>query len=95
MYGEDPEDDACPRGPRFWPRCARPGHAHRFSLHVLSDTRSGRAALDEAALVRPKLSARRPDLALTYRHRAKNTDYKQGNIRDWIGRQWRAPMTRR
>ncbi|MBE2275878.1 MAG: glucans biosynthesis glucosyltransferase MdoH [Rhodobacteraceae bacterium] len=84
MYGEDPEETLAP-AVRLLASLRGPGHAHRFSLHVLSDTRSGRAALDEAALV-ARLSARRPDLALTYRHRAKNTDYKQGNIRDWIGR---------
>ncbi len=84
MYGEDPEETLTP-AVELLSSLRAAGHAHRFSLHVLSDTRSGRGALDEAAKV-AQLSARRPDLALTYRHRAKNTDYKQGNIRDWITR---------
>ena len=85
MYGEDPETTLAP-SVALLDSLRAPGHAHRFSLHVLSDTRNGRAALDEAALV-AKLTASRPDLAITYRHRLKNTDYKQGNIRDWITRQ--------
>ncbi|NPD13759.1 glucans biosynthesis glucosyltransferase MdoH [Xinfangfangia sp. D13-10-4-6] len=85
MYGEDPEATLAP-SVALLDSLRAPGHAHRFSLHVLSDTRNGRAALDEAALV-AKLTAARPDLAITYRHRLKNTDYKQGNIRDWISRQ--------
>jgi len=56
---------------------------HRFSLHVLSDTRNPDAALAEEAAV---AAARRnfPGLTLTYRRRAVNADYKSGNIRDWV-----------
>ncbi|MCB5410624.1 glucans biosynthesis glucosyltransferase MdoH [Pseudogemmobacter faecipullorum] len=85
MYGEDPAETLSP-SIALLDQLRAPGHGHRFSLHVLSDTRNGRAALEEAAMV-AKLSANRPDLAITYRHRVKNTDYKQGNIRDWISRQ--------
>ncbi|VDC24525.1 glucans biosynthesis glucosyltransferase MdoH [Pseudogemmobacter humi] len=85
MYGEDPAETIGP-SVALLDALRAPGHAHRFSLHILSDTRNGRAALDEAALV-ARLTASRPDLAITYRHRVKNTDYKQGNIRDWISRQ--------
>jgi membrane glycosyltransferase len=56
---------------------------HRFSLHVLSDTRDPAAALDEGACVQA-LRRARPDLAIHHRRRARNTDYKSGNIRDWI-----------
>lgn len=84
MYGEDPEETLRP-AVELLSSLRAPGHAHRFSLHVVSDTRSGRAALDEAAMI-GRITAQRPDLAITYRHRARNTDYKQGNIRDWITR---------
>lgn len=84
MYGEDPEATIGPQV-RLLESLRTAGHAHRFSLHVISDTRSGKAALDEAALV-ARLTAQRPDLAITYRHRLRNTDYKQGNVRDWITR---------
>lgn len=56
---------------------------HIFSLHVLSDTRDpDRAAVEQSTLA----AARRahPGLALHYRRRAMNTDYKSGNIRDWV-----------
>lgn len=56
---------------------------HRFSLHVLSDTRDPDAARDELA----SISAARlthPGLTLHYRRRTTNTDYKSGNIRDWV-----------
>lgn len=85
VYGEDPRE-VIGRGFALLEALVdRPGHAHRFSLHVLSDTRDARAVLDEAA-VSAKLQAGRPDLEVQYRHRARNTDYKQGNIRDWITR---------
>jgi len=56
---------------------------HSFSLHVLSDTRSSAAALIEEAVV-AACRLRHRGLSLTYRCRAKNTDYKSGNIRDWV-----------
>lgn len=56
---------------------------HRFSLHVLSDTRDPAAALVEEATV-AALRHARPDLLIRYRRRAQNTDYKSGNIRDWV-----------
>ncbi|OYX27410.1 MAG: glucan biosynthesis glucosyltransferase H [Rhodobacterales bacterium 32-66-7] len=56
---------------------------HRFSLHVVSDTRDATAALAEESAI---TAARRshPGVALTYRRRALNTDYKSGNLRHWI-----------
>ena len=84
MYGEDAEATMTP-AVQLLQELRGPGHGHRFSLHIVSDTRSGKAALAEAQMV-AKITAERPDLAITYRHREKNTDYKQGNIRDWIMR---------
>ncbi len=56
---------------------------HRYSLHVLSDSRDAVAVQAEQAAIH---AARRayPGIALHYRHRANNTDYKSGNIRDWV-----------
>lgn len=56
---------------------------HAFALHILSDTRSPAAALREEATVTAS-RRRHPGLSLTYRHRARNIDYKSGNIRDWV-----------
>jgi membrane glycosyltransferase len=56
---------------------------HRFSLHVLSDTRDHVAAQAELAAIRAARHAH-PGQALHYRRRATNTDYKSGNIRDWV-----------
>ncbi len=56
---------------------------HRFSLHILSDTRDPSLAQDELARVTvARLTY--PGLAIHYRRRAANTDYKSGNIRDWV-----------
>jgi membrane glycosyltransferase len=56
---------------------------HRFSLHILSDTRDPATALtEEATLAAARLA--HPALSLHYRHRASNTDYKSGNIRNWV-----------
>jgi membrane glycosyltransferase len=56
---------------------------HRFSLHVLSDTRDPELAQAELAAVKAARLAH-PGLALHYRRRERNTDYKSGNIRDWV-----------
>ncbi|THD84668.1 glucans biosynthesis glucosyltransferase MdoH [Aliigemmobacter aestuarii] len=56
---------------------------HRFSLHILSDTRDPVAAQAELAAFSVARLAN-PGLALHYRRRAANTDYKSGNIRDWV-----------
>ncbi|MBA3909354.1 MAG: glucans biosynthesis glucosyltransferase MdoH [Rhodobacter sp.] len=56
---------------------------HRFSLHILSDSRSPADAGQEAAVV-AALRARQPGLPIHYRRRAANADYKSGNIRDWV-----------
>lgn len=58
---------------------------HDFSLHILSDTRDpAAAALEEAEAA--AMQRTHPGLAIHYRHRAHNRDYKSGNIRDWVER---------
>ena len=57
--------------------------SHSFSLHILSDTRDpGRALAEETTTAAARLA--HPGLAIHYRRRAQNTDYKSGNIRDWV-----------
>lgn len=56
---------------------------HSFSLHILSDTRSPIAAAAEEATA-TTLRRQHPGLEITYRRRPQNTDYKSGNIRDWV-----------
>jgi membrane glycosyltransferase len=61
-----------------------PAHGrHRFSLHILSDTRGAPEALAEeiaVAATRQTFGA----LAIHYRRRGQNTDFKSGNIRAWV-----------
>ena len=58
--------------------------AHRYSLFILSDTRSDAIAEDEARAF-ASLRARAPEgFAVYYRRRALNTDRKVGNLMDWI-----------
>lgn len=85
VYGEDAAE-VIGRAAALLDSLAVPGHAHRFSLHVLSDTRDPRKVLDEAAIT-ARLGVGRAEGAIRYRHRARNIDYKQGNIRDWMIRQ--------
>lgn len=56
---------------------------HVFSLHVLSDTRDPSRALVEEAMA-AALRQTHPALSIHYRRRVKNTDFKSGNIRDWV-----------
>ncbi len=56
---------------------------HRFSLHILSDTRDAAAAHHEVAMA-ARLCRSHPDLSIAYRRRRVNRDYKSGNIRDWV-----------
>ncbi len=57
--------------------------SHRFSLHVLSDSRNPQARADEVKVI-DDLRALYPHLQISYRWRAENTDYKSGNLREWI-----------
>ncbi len=56
---------------------------HRFTLFVLSDTRSHALTLDEIAAT-GQLRATFPEFDIHYRHRTQNADFKSGNIRDWV-----------
>ena len=56
---------------------------HSFTLCILSDTRSADAAqLEQSAVAATRRQF--PNLAITYRRRDRNSDYKSGNIRDWV-----------
>jgi membrane glycosyltransferase len=81
MYGEDPEATIGTATALLQGLAS--GVRHRFSLHVLSDTRDPDAARAEEAEVR-SLRLLHPELSIRYRRRAENIDYKSGNIRDWI-----------
>lgn len=56
---------------------------HSYSLQVLSDTRESAAALLEETEV-SMIRRQYPELSVQYRRRARNLDYKSGNIRDWV-----------
>jgi membrane glycosyltransferase len=81
MYGEEAETTI---GAALRLLSALPDRGrHRFSLHVLSDTRDPGAAQAEEAVV-AAARTRHPGLVLRYRRRAVNRDYKSGNIREWV-----------
>ena len=81
MYGE-PAATTIGTATRLLVGLASAGR-HRFTLHVLSDTRDPAAAVIEQAEVVAQRAAH-SHLTIRYRRRAVNTDYKSGNIRDWI-----------
>ncbi len=81
MYGE-PADETIGNAVRLMSALQGRGQ-HRFALHVLSDTRDQEKAAAEAAVVATFRRAH-PGLAIAYRRRALNSDYKSGNIRDWV-----------
>jgi membrane glycosyltransferase len=81
MYGEDAHD-TIGNAVSLLAALPRTGR-HRFSLHILSDTRDPGKVLVEAATV-ASLRTSHPALDIQYRHRARNLDYKSGNIRDWV-----------
>jgi len=81
MYGE-PADETIPNAVRLLSALQGRGR-HRFALHILSDTRDPVKAAAEAAMV-ATLRRAHPGLAIAYRRRDRNTDYKSGNIRDWV-----------
>lgn len=56
---------------------------HRFSLHILSDTRDPARAIVEEAMA-ATLRRAHPTLDIRYRRRTQNVDFKSGNIRDWV-----------
>jgi membrane glycosyltransferase len=82
MYGE-PAQTTIETATRLLKSLFGQDHAHRFSLHVLSDSRHPDARVAEGLVVR-SMQAMYPHLDIHYRWRAENTDYKSGNLRDWI-----------
>lgn len=81
MYGE-PANETIGNAVRLLASLEGCGR-HRFALHVLSDTRDPAKAGIEAAVL-ATLRRAHPGLAIAYRRRDRNTDYKSGNIRDWV-----------
>lgn len=84
MFDEDAHD-AIGRSIRLL-RSVSTGHPHRFSLHVLSDSRRETSVTKERTIVQNVFLKHSP-LAIHYHHREKNTDFKAGNIRAWIERE--------
>ena len=62
------------------------GCGARFHLYVLSDTSDAEIATSEQMCFVALTSRWRGRVAVTYRHRALNTGYKAGNIRDFCER---------
>ena len=62
------------------------GCGARFQLYVLSDTNDAEIASNEEMCFAALASRWRERVAVTYRHRALNTGYKAGNIRDFCER---------
>ncbi len=62
------------------------GCGARFHLYVLSDTSDAEIAGNEQLCFAALTSRWRDRVAVTYRHRALNTGYKAGNIRDFCER---------
>lgn len=81
IYGEDAQT-TIGNAVRLLARLPASGR-HSFALQVLSDSRSLVAQAEERAAM-ARFRKAYPALAMAYRHRAENTDYKSGNIRDWV-----------
>lgn len=81
MYGE-PAAETIGNAMQLLSRLSGKGR-HVYALHILSDTRSPAAALQEEAVV-AVTRRQHPGLSVTYRRRARNTDFKSGNIRTWV-----------
>ena len=82
MYGE-PASATINTTIRLLKNLHATGSDHRFSLHILSDSRKQD---DRAAEARVVLQAKQayPHLDIHYRWRPENTDYKSGNLREWV-----------
>jgi membrane glycosyltransferase len=84
MYGE-PARQTIGQAVRLLAQLDQQATEHRFSLHILSDSRDALAQSREQTLA-TLFRQRHPGLAIHYRHRPQNTDFKSGNIRDWVRR---------
>ena len=83
VFGEDPALVAG-NAAAMLGQIARSGSGHRVALYVLSDTREAASVHVERRLY--AALARTASLPVHYRHRARNTDRKVGNIADWLSR---------
>lgn len=81
MYGE-PAEETVGNAVRLLAGLQGRGR-HRFALYILSDTRDPARALSESAAI-DTVRRLHPGLAIAYRRRERNTDYKSGNVRDWV-----------
>jgi membrane glycosyltransferase len=82
MYGE-PAQETISTTVHLLKGLQAAGSDHRFSLHILSDTRGQDDRAAERRVVRQVQQAN-PHLDIQYRWRAENTDYKSGNLREWV-----------
>jgi membrane glycosyltransferase len=60
-------------------RCLQDKSQHRFSLHVLSDSTTSAHVEQERRIIRMALP-----LPVFYHNRPVNSDFKSGNIRNWV-----------
>ena len=81
LYGEDMRKVSA--NVRAMLEALRQPGQHQFSLYFLSDTRDENQILQERSSLRA-LRRSLPDADIWYRHRAENTGFKAGNIRDWV-----------
>jgi membrane glycosyltransferase len=81
MYGE-PAEETIGNAARLLSALQGRGR-HSFALHVLSDTRDPVKAATEVSVL-TTLRRVYPGLTIAYRRRDRNSDYKSGNIRDWV-----------
>jgi membrane glycosyltransferase len=85
VYNEEPRP-LCARLQATWRSIEATGAASHFDLFVLSDTTRPEIQArerEEIAALRRRLG---PGARLYYRHRARNTDRKAGNLADWVRR---------
>ncbi len=82
MYGE-PARTSMGHAVRLIQALAKSDSGHQFSLYILSDTRDEQAVGVEMKVWR-NLQSRNPSVVIHYRRRPINTDFKSGNIRDWV-----------
>jgi membrane glycosyltransferase len=82
MYGE-PAQDTIQAAVSLLKSLHTADTAHRFSLHVLSDSRHPDAQAAEAMVMR-QIQQTLPHLDIHYRWRPQNTDFKSGNLREWV-----------
>lgn len=83
IYEEEPEQVFANAVAMLNAVSAAPG-GHRYSLYVLSDTRTPLMKAREQKTFAKALTRTSAAGAFYYRNRAENTDRKAGNIQDWV-----------